>query len=237
MASTIEYDKLMMSAARDRNEKIFVMAAQREKKRNEVCISIAEEYMTNEDLEGLNFIYKFYVGSLSDAYERASFVESLIPLNKIKLIPVICEKDPDIIPDILAGICKYNSLKTWTLMSNIALDLVSIKQFMLKAVIYNRVSLLKEAVQLYELIGTKESQEKDAEPNKNDDEEEDENIYEMIFMTAVERDYAAVTEFLFDIISKLPESKEILAEALDITSSMGHDELHQMLSSKIKSQS
>ena len=91
--SNIEWDKVMIAAARDKEKQIFMMAAQKTDQWREVCISILNDSILDDDIDGLKFIYKFYIDAELSPDERNSFLDSFIPLGKIKLLPEICELD------------------------------------------------------------------------------------------------------------------------------------------------
>ncbi len=210
----IAWDKIMVSAANDGETKVFVMAAQRTEKWRDVCIDLMNEYMQDENEDGLKFIYEFYMRAEQSPNERHALIESYIPNDKLKLIDCICKLDRDVIPDLFTSVCKFNSIKLLEILTRcVALNVDVSKHFLVQSVIYNRPSLLMKAITLYE---------KSLENEKDVD---DENIFDVLFIVAVERDYIDCIDILAD---RLTDKMNILNNAIDIANKMGHVEMGKM---------
>ena len=77
----------------------------------------------------------------------------------------------------------------------------------------------------------KEEDEEDKEKEEKEDKEEDVddegNIYEMLFMIAIERDYNYIVNVLLNDISKLHNKDVIINDAKSTLKLMGHESLYK----------
>ena len=220
--SDVDWNTVMIKAAKDREDQVFVMAAKlNEENWRNVCEDLMHDSLLDGDEEDIRFIYKYFRLSEPDINNRAELLESMIPLGKLDIIIHVCTLDTDMLPPMLSSCCKFNSIKLWNKIKQNKFDLTidNIKQFILQSTVHNREHLLEEAINLYESLVDK------LEVNENTD-ADDVNIYEMLFMLMIERDIEMqnIISLVLPRIEELSNYNGIIKEAAKLAEVMGHVE-------------